>query len=61
MSPLHLPTVAALLVLLGGAQAEVASVVSSPLAVAAFNVQRFGLTKMEKPEVMELLTRVSWL
>ncbi|XP_043229919.1 deoxyribonuclease-1-like [Amphibalanus amphitrite] len=54
-------TVALVLALLAGAQAEVATVVSSPLSIAAFNVQRFGLTKMDKPEVMELLTRVSAL
>ncbi|KAF0306771.1 Deoxyribonuclease-1 [Amphibalanus amphitrite] len=53
----HLP-VALVLALLAGAQAEVATVVSSPLSIAAFNVQRFGLTKMDKPEVMELLTRI---
>ncbi|XP_043239503.1 deoxyribonuclease-1-like [Amphibalanus amphitrite] len=50
--------VALVLALLAGAQAEVATVVSSPLSIAAFNVQRFGLTKMDKPEVMELLTRI---
>ena len=56
---LLLPVVVVLLALLGSVQAEVATVVSSPLSVAAFNVQRFGVTKLGKPEVMDLLTRVS--
>ena len=56
MSPLL--AAAAVLALLAGARAEVTEVVSSPLSIAAFNVQRFGVTKMGKPEVMDLLTQV---
>ena len=58
MLPWCLSTVTAVLALLTGAHAEVVTVVSSPLSIAAFNVQRFGISKLGKPEVMELLTQV---
>ena len=59
MSRLPAVTAAVVLAVLSvGVRTEVPSVVSSPLSIAAFNVQRFGVTKMGKPEVMDLLTRV---
>ncbi|XP_037079660.1 deoxyribonuclease-1-like [Pollicipes pollicipes] len=49
---------ALLLAVLAAARAEEASVVGEPLSIAAFNVQRFGITKMQKRDVMDLLVRV---
>ena len=52
------PLAAALLALATAARGEMATVVSTPLSICAFNVQRFGLSKMGKPEVMSVLTQL---
>ena len=49
---------AALLALASGGLAEEVAVVNEPFSIAAFNVQRFGITKMNKPDVMKVLTDV---
>lgn len=39
--------------------ASIPQVAKSPLTICAFNIQVFGVTKMDKPEVVDILIDVS--